>query len=77
MCWNKDVSINTFLFSIFVLILIIYNNNYTQYKIDEVNNIFAYIFLLSFILMQLIEYFLWQNLNDKFYNKILLFLLHV
>ena len=73
MCWNKDVSINTFLFSIFVLILIIYNNNYTQYKIDEVNNIFAYIFLLSFILMQLIEYFLWQNLNDKFYNKILSF----
>jgi hypothetical protein len=53
--------------------LIIYNNNYTQYKIDEVNNIFAYIFLLSFILMQLIEYFLWQNLNDKFYNKILSF----
>ena len=73
MCWNKDVSINTFLFSIFVLVLIIYNNNYTQYKIDEVNNIFAYIFLLSFILMQLIEYFLWQNLNDKFYNKILSF----
>jgi len=73
MCWNKDVSINTFLFSMFVLVLIIYNNNYTQYKIDEVNNIFAYIFLLSFILMQLIEYFLWQNLNDNFYNKILSF----
>ena len=73
MCWNKDVSFNTFLFSIFILILIIYNNNYTQYKIEEINNIFAYIFLLSFILMQLIEYFLWQNLNDKFYNKLLSF----
>jgi hypothetical protein len=71
MCWNKDVSINTFLFSTFILILIIYNNNYTQYKIDEINNIFAYLFLLSFMLMQLIEYFLWQNLKNKFYNKIL------
>jgi hypothetical protein len=73
MCWNKDVSLNTFLFSIFTLLLIIYNNTYTKYKIHEINNIFAYIFLLSFILMQLIEYFLWQNLNDKFYNKLLSF----
>lgn len=73
MCWNKDVSINTFLFSIFILLLIIYNNKYTQYKILEINNIFAYMFLLSFITMQLIEYFLWQNLNNKFYNKILSF----
>lgn len=71
MCWNKEVSINTFSFSTFVLLLIIYNNKYTQYKIHEINNIFAYIFLLSFILMQLIEYFLWQNLNNVFYNKIL------
>jgi hypothetical protein len=73
MCWNKDVSLNTFLFSIFTLFLIIYNNTFTKYKINEINNIFAYIFLLSFILMQLIEYFLWQNLNDKFYNKLLSF----
>jgi hypothetical protein len=73
MCWNKDVSLNTFLFSIFTLLLIIYNNTFTKYKIIEINNIFAYIFLLSFILMQLIEYFLWQNLNDKFYNKLLSF----
>lgn len=71
MCWNKDVSINTFLFSIFVLILIIYNNNNTQYKINEINNIFAYIFLLSFILMQLIEYFIWDNLNNNSINHFL------
>lgn len=73
MCWNKDVSLNTFLFSIFTLMLIIYNNNYTKYKLNEINNIFSYIFLLSFISMQLIEYFLWQNLNNTFYNKILSF----
>ena len=73
MCWNKDVSLNTFLFSIFTLFLIMYNNTYTKYKINEINNIFAYIFLLSFISMQLIEYFLWQNLNNNFYNKLLSF----
>jgi hypothetical protein len=39
MCWNKEISLNTFLFSSFVLILIIYNNAYTQYKIKELNNI--------------------------------------
>ncbi len=73
MCWNKDVSINTFLFSIFILLLIIYNNKYTQYKLNEINNIFAYVFLLSFILMQLIEYFIWQNINNLYYNRILSF----
>ena len=35
MCWNKDVSLNTFLFSGFVLLLIYYNNTYTKYKVAE------------------------------------------
>ena len=69
MCWNQHVSLNTFLFSTFVLILIIYNNKYTQYKIKELNNTWMYIFLFSFILMQLIEFFIWRNLNNK-YNQI-------
>ena len=29
MCWNKEVSLNTFLFSSFVFLLILYNNKYT------------------------------------------------
>lgn len=68
MCWNKDVSLNTFLFSSFILILIIYNNKFTKYKIHELNNNFIYFFLFSFILIQLIEYFIWKNLNNSFYN---------
>ena len=70
MCWNKDISLNTFVFSSFVLLLIMYNNKYTQYKIQELNNIWVYVFFISFILMQLIEYFIWKNINDPLYNKI-------
>jgi len=71
MCWNAEVSLNTFLFSGFVLLLIIYNNNYTQYKIQfvkGVDNIWSYIFLFSFIVMQLIEYFIWKNINNPRLN---------
>lgn len=70
MCWNKDISLNTFVFSSFVLLLIIYNNAYTDYKIQELNNIWVYIFFISFILMQLIEYFIWINIYNPLYNNI-------
>lgn len=70
MCWNKDVSLNTFCFGSFVLCLIIYNNAYTQYKIDDLNNVYRYIFFMSFILMQLIEYFIWINIKNPLYNSI-------
>ena len=69
MCWNQYVSLNTFTFSTIILILIAYNNKYTPYKISELNNIFAYIFFMSFITMQLIEFFLWRNLNNKDINQ--------
>ena len=46
MCWNKEVSLNTFIFSIFVLLLIMYNNAYTQYKIEELNSIWVYLFFM-------------------------------
>jgi len=69
MCWNPTVSINTFVFSIFVLIIVIYNNTYTEYKIPELN-FFVYLFFISFVLMQLVEFFLWRNLNNKYYNYI-------
>ena len=70
MCWNQYVSLNTFIFSTFVLLLIVYNNKYSCYKIKELDNIYAYFFLLSFFTMQLIEFFLWRNLNDKKLNRI-------
>ena len=70
MCWNAEVSLNTFLFSGFVLLLIIYNNTYTQYKIKDLNSKWTYIFFLSFILMQLIEFFIWRNVNNPYYNSI-------
>ena len=70
MCWNKDISLNTFLFSSFVLLLIMYNNKYTQYKIKELDSVWVYLFIFSFILMQLIEYFIWRNINDPIYNNI-------
>lgn len=70
MCWNASVSLNTFLFSTFVLLLIIYNNSFTKYKIHELNNIFIYLFIASFVFMQLIEFFIWRNINNKFYNNV-------
>ena len=69
MCWNEHVSLNTFLFSSFVLALIVYNNSYTKYKIQELNNTWMYIFIASFVFMQLIEFFIWKNINNKFYNN--------
>ena len=69
MCWNQEVSLNTFLFSTFVLGLIIYNNTYTQYKIQEINNIWVYLFFFAFILMQLFEFFIWRNIDNKYYNS--------
>lgn len=70
MCWNEHVSLNTFLFSSFVLLLIIYNNYYTKYKIKELHSPWIYLFFASFIFMQLIEFFIWRNINNKLYNNI-------
>lgn len=70
MCWNETVSLNTFLFSSFVLFLIFYNNTYTQYKIKNFSSVWVYFFFISFISMQLIEFFIWRNINDTFYNYI-------
>lgn len=70
MCWNQHISLNTFLFSSFVLLLIAYNNNYTHYKIRYFDSIWKYIFFGSFISMQLVEFFIWRNIYNRFYNHI-------
>jgi hypothetical protein len=70
MCWNAQISLNTFLFSSFVLALVIYNNSYTKYKIQELNDKWMYIFLISVILMQLLEFLIWKNINKKVLNNL-------
>jgi hypothetical protein len=49
----------------------LYNNKYSIYKIKEFENIWFFLFTFSVFLMQLVEYFLWIYLNNKFYNHIL------
>jgi hypothetical protein len=66
MCWNQYVSLNTFVFSMGMLGLMIYNNRYTPYKVDI--DIYGYFFIVSFCSMQLVEYFLWKNLENKKLN---------
>lgn len=52
MCWNAEVSLNTFLFSTFASLLAYFNG------IISFANL---IFLMSFVSMQLIEYFVWKG----------------
>ena len=68
MCWNAAVSLNTFLFSSFALALIVYNNFFTKYKIQELNSVWIYIFLATVISMQLLEFFIWRNIKNKYNN---------
>jgi hypothetical protein len=70
MCWNAEVSLNTFVFSTFVLILVYYNNEYTKYKIPIFDNKWLYVLLVLAYSIQLIEHFLWKNMTNK-YNSIL------
>ena len=71
MCWNQDVSINTFVFSLFALIFIFFSNTFTKYKVKEFENPIMYVFLLEVVIMQLIEFFLWRNLKNKSINNLL------
>ena len=72
MCWNENISLNTFIFTSAVLLFIYYNNKYTQYKLPEFKSGYLYLFILSFTIMQLIEYFLWKSIhaNNKSMNYI-------
>jgi hypothetical protein len=56
MCWSAEVSLNTFLSGAF-LTTIIYLLNPTD--------IFGIVFILSFLIIQLVEYFIWTNIDDK------------
>ena len=74
MCWNSTVSLNTFICGLFAVSFAYYN---------EVITLYECLFYMSFISIQLVEYFAWKNLNNKKINKVvsycalLLVLLHV
>lgn len=65
MCWNKDISLNTFIFGIGTLLFVYYSNNNTRYKLDGFSSKWNYIFYLSFIFIQLIEYFIWKSIETN------------
>jgi hypothetical protein len=53
-----------------VLLLILYNNKYTPYKINDFSKFWMFVFFFVVVLMQLVEYFIWVNVDDVFYNKL-------
>ncbi len=55
MCWSASVSLNTFIFSLFGTCFALFNG---------VIDVPQALFFLSFISMQLVEYFAWKNLDD-------------
>jgi hypothetical protein len=56
MCWNAEVSLNTFIFGVIsAAIVLLINYNYLA----------SVLILLSVSLMQLVEFFAWRNINNK------------
>lgn len=55
MCWSASVSLNTFIFSLFGTLFALANG---------VIDVPRALFYMSFMSIQLVEYFGWKNLND-------------
>lgn len=70
MCWNQDISINTFLFACLALLFIFLTNTFTKYKTKTFDNPLVYLFLLEVAAIQLTEFFLWRNLKNKSVNEL-------
>ena len=62
MCWSAEVSLNTFLFSLFGASFAYFNGVISGY---------FFLFFFSIFSMQLVEYFTWKNLNNKKINRLL------
>jgi hypothetical protein len=71
MCWNSDISLNSFIFACFALSFIYITNTYSKYKSPEFNNPLIYLLLFEVALIQLVEFFLWRNLKNDNINKTL------
>ena len=66
MCWNASVSLNTYIFGLFASLFSYYNG---------FGNILSVIFYQSFIIMQLLEYFIWtKTFSNKLLSQIELFI---
>lgn len=61
MCWNAQVSLNTFLFGAFGVSLALLNG----YSITQL------LFIISFVLIQLVEFFTWTYYDNKKLNAII------
>ena len=70
MCWNADISINTFVFACFALLFIFFVNTFTKYKLAEFKNPLVYLFFFLIATMQLLEFFIWRNLKNKSINTL-------
>ena len=66
MCFNKEVSISTYIFGMACALYLIYRGITKQQKADFT----AGVFLIFIAKMQLIEYFLWKNQKCNFNNKL-------
>ncbi len=65
MCWNASVSLNTYIFSLFASVFAYHNG---------VTNLLGLIFYQSFVIMQLIEYFIWtKTFSNRLLSQIALF----
>ena len=65
MCWSASVSLNTYAFGLFASVFAYYNG---------VTNFLGLIFYQSFIIMQLIEYFIWsKTFSNRLLSQIALF----
>jgi hypothetical protein len=71
MCWNKDISLNTYLFACLSLLFIFVTNSYSKYKSHAFDNLLVYVLLLEVATLQLIEHFLWKNLKNNSMNEFL------
>ena len=69
MCWNADISLNTFLFGCFSLVFIYITNTYTRYKTSLFDNPLIYVLSFLILSIQLLEYFIWRNLTNKRINR--------
>ena len=59
MCWNANVSINTYIFGLFACLFAFFNNKLS---------VTSFLFAQSWMSMQLIEYFIWSK---TFSNRLL------
>jgi hypothetical protein len=62
MCWNAEVSLNTFIFGVISAVIVLSINK---------NELPRVLILLTIAAIQLVEYYAWRNINNKKLIKII------